>query len=324
MLLWLLLPRVTGAAWADIWHRLEVLAPQEIAGLFGLWIVGLYAYAFALAACLPGLTRGQAMVVNIVGSGVSNLAPFGGTAGVAVSWWLVRGWGFGTEAFALVTAVSWLLNMVAKAVLPVVSAVVLLVSGMHVAAPVREAAAAGAVVFGVLGAVVVGSLASDTVATRTASWAGAVARAAQRLVRSRRQVEWERSVQRLRVHTRGLFADHWPTMLMAMLAYNGLQALLMAGCLWVVGGPTGFAEVLAAFACGRLLTSVVVTPGGTGFAETGAAAVLVALGGDPAASVAGVLLFSVFTYVLEIPGAGVGWITYLTVRRWRRPLGTRG
>lgn len=318
MLLWLVLPRVTGAQWSDVWHRLSVLTPLEFGWLLGLWILGLYAYAFALAACLPGMTRGQAMVVNIVGSGVSNLAPFGGAFGVGVSWWLVRAWGFGTEAFAIFAGVSWLLNMVAKSVLPVVAVVVLLATGQQISEPVRDAALAGALVGALLAAAVVGTLASDAVAAHTAAWSGAAGRAAQRLLRSRRTVDWEEAVQRLRVRTRGLFAEQWPTMLVAMLAYNALQALLMAACLWVVGGPTDAADVLAAFACGRLLTSVVITPGGTGFAETGAAAVLVALGGDPAASVAGVLLFSVFTYVLEIPGGLLGWVVHLCMRRWRR------
>ena len=59
--------------------------------------------------------------------------------------------------------------------------------------------------------------------------------------------------------------------------------------------------MFAGYAFGRLLTSVVATPSGVGIAETGSAGLLVAFGGDPATSTAGVLLFSLFTYLIEIP-----------------------
>ena len=58
-----------------------------------------------------------------------------------------------------------------------------------------------------------------------------------------------------------------------------------------------------------MLSLVLVTPGGVGVPETGCVALLVALGGDPATSAAGVLLYRLFTYLLEIPvgGLGIAW-----------------
>ena len=55
---------------------------------------------------------------------------------------------------------------------------------------------------------------------------------------------------------------------------------------------------------------MVLTPGGVGVAQTGAAAVLIALGGDPVVIAAGVLLYSTFTFFLEIPVGG------LVAARW--------
>jgi uncharacterized membrane protein YbhN (UPF0104 family) len=69
--------------------------------------------------------------------------------------------------------------------------------------------------------------------------------------------------------------------------------------------------VLAAFAVDRIMSMVVLTPGGTGFAEAGTAAALVALGGAPAAMAAGVLLYRGFIFALEIPVGGAwlfGWL----------------
>jgi uncharacterized membrane protein YbhN (UPF0104 family) len=104
-----------------------------------------------------------------------------------------------------------------------------------------------------------------------------------------------------------------------MLAYLVLQGVLMWACLAAVGSDLGWAEVTAGYVCGRMLTIVVLTPGGTGFVETGAAAVLIALGGDPAVTMAGVLLFSFFTYVCEIPGGALAYAWHQADRRWHRP-----
>ena len=45
-----------------------------------------------------------------------------------------------------------------------------------------------------------------------------------------------------------------------------------------------FGQIFAAYAVGRLLTAVGVTPGGVGVTESGTAAVLVAWGAAPAAA----------------------------------------
>jgi putative heme transporter len=66
-----------------------------------------------------------------------------------------------------------------------------------------------------------------------------------------------------------------------------------------------------------LLTLVPFTPGGVGVVETGASAVLVAFGVDPAAAVAGFLLFRVFSYLIEIPVGGLITACWLVRRRVR-------
>ena len=79
--------------------------------------------------------------------------------------------------------------------------------------------------------------------------------------------------------------------------------------------------MLAAFALGRLLTSVAVTPGGLGLVEAGSVALLVAMGAEPAQAAAGVLLFTIFTHILEIPFGVLAWLVWLWGRRPSRPRG---
>ena len=59
--------------------------------------------------------------------------------------------------------------------------------------------------------------------------------------------------------------------------------------------------MLAAYAVERLLTLVPITPGGVGVVETAATTVLVGFGADPVGALAGVILFRVFSYLIEIP-----------------------
>ena len=42
---------------------------------------------------------------------------------------------------------------------------------------------------------------------------------------------------------------------------------------------------------------------------------------DPAICTAGVLLFTGFTFALEIPIGGVAWIVWARMTSWRRPAG---
>ena len=68
-----------------------------------------------------------------------------------------------------------------------------------------------------------------------------------------------------------------------------------------------------------MLTSVAVTPGGLGLVEAGSVALLVAMGADPAQAASGVLLFTIFTHVIEIPFGIVAWLVWFW-GRGRKPI----
>jgi uncharacterized membrane protein YbhN (UPF0104 family) len=110
-----------------------------------------------------------------------------------------------------------------------------------------------------------------------------------------------------------LLRRRWHRMLLGMTIYAVLQATLLWLILHMLGSSLGIVYVFAGFSFGRLLTLLVVTPGGVGIAETGSAALLVALGGDAAVVAAGTLLFSAITFALEIPVGGLWGLLW-----WRR------
>lgn len=325
VLLALVLPQVTGASWESAMGVMTSVPVWQLLALTGLWLVGLWAYSFVLAASLPGLTKGQGFVLNLVGSGVSNLVPFGGAVGVGVTWAMTRQYGFTNRAIGLFTAVTGIWNVLARLALPLAGLVGLLVVGARVTGPVLVVAGIGAGICALVVALLVAALANDrfaeqlisVLARATRGGLGLVGRPVSGLDRLEESLAGQRAsaVELLRRGRGGL--------VVGMLAYLVLQGVLMWACLAAVGSELGWAEVTAAYACGRMLTTVVLTPGGTGFAETGTAAVLIALGGDPVGSVAGVLLFSFFTFVCEIPGGALAYLWHLRARGWRRgPQGT--
>ncbi|MDN5765098.1 MAG: lysylphosphatidylglycerol synthase domain-containing protein [Humibacillus sp.] len=314
----LALPAVSGASLQSALAVLARLSLTEVLGLTALWVLGLVAYAVVLAAALPGLRVAQGFVLNLVGSGVSNLAPLGGAVGVGVTWTMLRQYGFGHPSILLFTLVTGVWNVVARLALPLFGIAALVLVG----APVSRSLLVTTGTSAALGVLVVGLVV--TAFTSEAFWSkvrvvvawshGRFARLTGRTVDP--DVADDLTARRTEaVHL--LRAERLP-LVGGMLAYLLLQGVLMWACLAAVGSHLGWAEVAAGYALGRMLTLVALTPGGTGFAETGAAAVLIALGGDPAVTLAGVLLFSFFTFVCEIPGGALAYGWHLLARkRWQ-------
>jgi uncharacterized membrane protein YbhN (UPF0104 family) len=344
------LPKLTGAQWADISAVLGRLTLGQVALLTLVWALGLLGYTWVLTGGLPGLTHAQALALNLSSSAVSNLVPFGGALGVAVSYAMARSWGFGAAAFALSTLVTGIWNVMAKLALPVLGLFALLIFGevtdrrLAIGAGIAALALAGVV------AAVIGALSSERVALVVGGLADRVtvlARHSSRWLRWPRRLvrrpvaaphpsagqqagRWagrradvpaglQADVLELRHRTVGLVRGRWPHLTFGIAAFLGAQALLQWLCLWMLGSGLNPVQVFAGFAFGRLLTSVVVTPGGVGVSETGAATLLVTLGGDPAVTASGVLLFSGYAFFLEIWAGGAGYAMWVLRRSWRRP-----
>ena len=314
------LPRVTGADGHQVLAHLSHLNAGQLVGLVVVWIAGLWAYTWVLCGSLPGLTHAQALTVNLAGSSVSNLVPFGGAVGIGVTFAMTASWGFRPALVTLSTLVTGLWNVLAKLALPLLALVGLLVTADVADHRLVVASAVAATVLAVMVATMVAALSSE----RFARWAAVVAEAVGvrllHLLHRHREVHWDRAVLDFRHRTRGLLRTAALRMTLGMVAYALLQAVLAWQCLHAVGSTLSVAEVFAGYAFGRLLTSVVATPSGVGIAETGSAALLVAFGGDPATSTAGVLLFSLFTYLIEIPIGGVGWLAWALYTTWRKPM----
>jgi uncharacterized membrane protein YbhN (UPF0104 family) len=99
-------------------------------------------------------------------------------------------------------------------------------------------------------------------------------------------------------------------MTLGLAGFFGIYFVLFVLCLRITGVEMFYGQVFAAYAIGRLLTAVGVTPGGLGVTETATAAALVAWGANPAEATAGVVLFSVYTHLMEVPLGALGWVAW--------------
>jgi uncharacterized membrane protein YbhN (UPF0104 family) len=317
-------PAVSGSHYSAIWSQISTLSIAKLAMLFGIWALGMLAYSGVLVNCLPGLRRPQAVTVTLAGSAVSNVVPFGGAVGVGATYAIDMSWGFSPPTVTLAILVSGVWNVFVKLALPVIAIVLLLTSGSDTGRLVIPA------IIGVVALVT--AIAALALIMRSEVLATAVGRIGQRLMtpvgrRMHRfaELDIERSVLDFRHHSIGLLRGHWLGITTWVAMFTIIQYLLLLACVRSIGLDThelGWIEVFAAFAFARLLEAIPITPSGVGFVETGAAATLIAFGGNAEAATAAVFLFRGFTYLLEIPTGAVAWGVWASMRRWRRPIGS--
>ena len=148
-----------------------------------LWATGLFVYSFVLTAALPGLSRQRALNLNLTGSAVANVLPFGGAAGMSLNYLMMRSWGFSTAGFSAYTLITNVWSVLLKLALPAVALTALLVSGEHVTETVRWTGLGAAAVLGLVVLVLVAGLATPAAAVRATSVVAPLVARASRLVR---------------------------------------------------------------------------------------------------------------------------------------------
>ena len=193
-------------------------------------------------------------------------------------------------------------------------AVALLAAGGHATAILAPAAVLGASLFVLASLGLVLIAANDRLASRTGD---AVAHAANRVRRvvHRSPVPWGgASFERFRRDTVGLLRRRW-LMLSVTTVANGLATLVtLTASLRAVGVPASrvsLVEVFAAWALGRLASSIEMTPGGFGVFELSLSAALIGFGGPSAAVLAAVVLYRALTV---IPTLATGLLAVFMLR----------
>ncbi len=338
MLIWGL-PYFAKTSWADIWSVIRTI-PLSHALLFqALMLLGLWCYTFTFTGSLHGLSHIKALIVNLCGSSVSNLLPGGGAVGLAATYAICRSWGFSRRATSTSVIVTGVWNVLARIALPVVAIGALWFGGVTLPPALTDLAVAGMftglAVLGALVAIMVSERAAQAIG-RALDWAlGPIRRrrrakaAAKALATATTDADAdagpplpadedpavpsmsiEELVTDLRARINEVVGSGWLSMTLGMVGFFGFYYVLFVLIMRETGVTLPLNLLFAAFAIGRLLTAVGITPGGIGITETATSAVLVGWGAEAAGATAGVVLFSIFTHLMEVPLGALGWLMW--------------
>lgn len=309
------LPWFGQTAWHEIGHHLDRVGWANALELFGLVVLGLWLYTFTLTGSLPGLTHLKALIVNVAGSAAGNLLPGGGAAGVAASYLMLRSWGFTRAAISTSVIVSGVWNVVARMAMPLLG-VAMLSSTDALPRGVRRGAFTGGIVGLVVIAIFVAILVSPHMTERFGAWAQRRLGDridARRGRRGKGHVDLRHVLVDQRRRLASVTATGWLPMTVGVVGFLGVYFVLFWRTMDAVGVDLSLGKLFAAYAVGRLLTAVGVTPGGLGITEAGTLAVMVAWGADKPAAAAGVLVFAIFTHLLEVPLGAMGWLAWFVM-----------
>ena len=299
VLLAFFLPHALGIGWHDTTSEIAAIPFWDVMCLIGVWAAGLWLHTIVLRRALPGLSRRRAFALNLGGSSVSNVLPFGGAAGIGLNYAMLRSWGYNRVQITAFATVSNLVVALVKVAIAI-TGVVALSFMPDIAAQLSRPTSPGAI------AVFIGLAAAGVAVT------GGYLRWGKGRMRGPFTAWlaqfWEQCAHVLKRGWRGLAVGG--------IGYPLLQVLLMWSCLVALQVDVTIGAVLAAYAVERMLTLVPITPGGVGVVETAATAVLVGFGADPVGAAAGVILFRIFSYLVEIPlGAVVAATWFARTRR---------
>jgi putative heme transporter len=318
------IPGVSGIPWAQVAEAVRRVPAADLVALAALWATGLLLHTFTLTAALPRLTHRRALALSLTGSAISNVLPFGGAAGIALNYRMVRDWGFEPAAFATYTVVTNVWDVLAKLCLPAVALGWLLMSGGTAAAGMVGTTVTATGLLALFSLALALVLVSPRATARVGAVLDRVLAAALRVLGSRRDPRCAERLIRARAQCASVVRHGWPRLTLGMASYTVSLAALLWFCLHLTGAGLPPAAVFAGFALERVLTIAGLTPGGAGVVEVGVSGLLLVLGGDPLGVVTGVLLYRLFTYGLEIPVGGLGLAAWLWMRRRQRRLPVGG
>ena len=308
------LPRI--ADYRDVWDVVQTLSWTDGALLTGATLLNLVTFAPPWMAALPDLRFRQAFVVTQASTASTYVAPAGVAVGMALSFAMLRGWGFASSAVGLAVALTGIWNQLAMLAFPTIALALLALTGDGHAA-LDTIAAVALTIFVLVVAGFAAGLSTPRLARRVGDLAARIASWVKRSIR-RKPVGWGgEAFVRFRNRTNRLIRRRWHVLTLATLAGQltvFLVLLVSLRVLDVSGGEVSAVEAFAAWSLGRLLGSIPITPGGLGVVELGLTTALVGFGGNQVEVVAAVLVYRAMTIV---PTLAIGLLAGVTWKRYR-------
>lgn len=306
------LPRIAG--YGSIGHQLTTVSTAWAAALAAAALLDIVTSAFPWRAVLPQLSWFGALAFPQASTALTSVLPGGAPVGMAISFGLLRRQRISAGEAGFAVALTGVWSQLAILVYPLIGAALVFGSG--------RLSESSAIIAGVSGAVALVGVGGATAALRSrraALWIGGVIRGIAgwfaRLLRREPPTWDEEEIARMRDERVALLRRRWPALTAATLANQLSAYLAFEFSLRALGisvhqlPPT---VTFLAWAVGRLLSSLPLTPAGAGFVELGMIGTLVGFGGPRAHIVAAVLLYR---GLIVVPTLVVGFIALFLLRR---------
>ena len=306
------LPRV--ADYGEVWRIVSDLGGGDIAALAIAATVNMATFGPPWMAGLPGLSFLHAFVLSQASTAAANILPGGDAVGMALSYSMLRRWGFTVEQVTVGSAATTVWNAFANVVFAVAGVGLLATAGESHALLTTTAVIGTAAV-----AVAIALFAVALHDDGNARWIGGLTQRlwnrVARLIRRRPAEGWDERLVGFRREAVGLLRRRWFALTFTtLLGHLTVFAVLLVAlrAVGVTSAEVSLAEAFAAWALIRIVTTIPITPGGLGVVELGLTGALVSFGGGQAGVVAAVLLYRVLTYIPPIATGGVCLLV------WRR------
>jgi uncharacterized membrane protein YbhN (UPF0104 family) len=296
-------PRI--ASYGSIAHQLAGVSAAWAAGLAAASLLDILTTALPWQAVLPQLSFLGALSFTQASTALTTVLPGGAPLGMAISFGFLRRLSVSRSQAAFAVALTGIWSQVTILVYPLAGALLVFATGRlsgSTAAIAGASFAAGALIVGLAAA----TLRSPGAARRIGDLAARCGARIAHLVR-RDPPGWSgEALVRLRDEWLGVLRRRWPSLTGATLAnqltaYVAFELSLLAVGISIARLPPS--EAFLAWAIGRVISSLPLTPGGIGVVELGMIGTLVGFGAPHAHVVADVLLYR---GVIVLPTLAVG------------------
>lgn len=298
----------TFASYGDVWPRLGDISPGYGVALAIVGTANLIAPSTSQRAALPGLRLDGAVATDWATSAVTNTVPVGSAMALGVTWSMYRSFGLANGPIARSIVVTGVWDTFVKFGTPLLA-----LAWLSTERPLSPGLVQAAVIGAALFVVVVGLGAVLLAGPETVNLIGRLIDRAPFTGDG-----WPSRLSSMRKDTVALLADRWRSLTFWTVAGHANLYVLLLVCLRAVGVTSieaSAAAVLAAFAFGRLITAIPLTPGGLGVMEVGLTGALAAVSSaEEATVVAAVLLFRFLTFAIPIPLGLISWLLWTSGR----------
>jgi uncharacterized protein (TIRG00374 family) len=294
------LPKI--ADYQDVWEVIRTLSWPSILALLAATILNVTTFAPPWMMCMRRLGFVRALVVTQASTATTYIAPGGAAPGMAVSFAMLRGWGFTAREVAVTVAVLGVWNQLF--IFGSVPFAFLLLGLVGERNPLLQTfALVGVAVFGAG----VGLFAAVMASGDLARWAGDLAAHVTDRLRGfvhKGPVHFGgHSLDGFRNDALHLLRRRWHLITLAVIAGQLSMFVLLYVTVRVLGiGSSELlgVEIFAAWTVAKVIGSLPITPGGLGVVELGLTSLLVAFGAPRADAVAATLVYRTLSVVPTI------------------------